>query len=318
MRARTSTAAAGVMLAVCLLWATAGAATGPDEPQPPCTLEPGEPKSVAKVIDGETIQLADGAEVRLVGALSPRAFDAGVAGADWPAEREAHAALTTLVAGQAVALAHSGRHADRHGRLLAHVFVDRDGARAWVQADMIAAGHARAYGMPESVACLPDLRDYETAARDGQLGLWRNPVYAIRPAPATRDLMHLRNTYQIVEGTIAAVADVRGHVYLNFGTDWREDFTAGIATARQDRAWLDEVRGLTGRRVRVRGWIERQNGPFIAVFDRAQIELIEPASAVAAASSEAPPRRRRSRARPPLEVAPAEPPPADPAPPSTD
>lgn len=283
------------LVAVAMPAATSGArtaratrgATPPADTPGACIVETGEAKSVAKVIDGETIALADGGEVRLIGALSPRAFDAGVAAADWPAEREARDALAALVTGRAVVLAVAGRHGDRWGRRLAQVLVERDGERVWVQAAMIAAGHARAYGLPGSFECADELARREATARNAGLGLWRNPAYAVARAEATRELLRRRNTYQIVEGTVAVVANVRGHVYLNFGADWRDDFTAGIATAHKDRDWLEELRGLTGRRVRVRGWIERQNGPFIAVSDRSQIEILDAAPSTAAAPAEA-------------------------------
>ena len=40
-------------------------------------LETGPMRTVARVIDGETVALDDGTELRLIGALTPRALDAG-------------------------------------------------------------------------------------------------------------------------------------------------------------------------------------------------------------------------------------------------
>src|SRR5688500_18451436 len=48
--------------------ATASAAEGTA-----CELEAGPRRTVARVVDGETLALDDGSEVRLVGALAPRA-----------------------------------------------------------------------------------------------------------------------------------------------------------------------------------------------------------------------------------------------------
>lgn len=268
---------------------------------PGCELVPDAPRAVAKVIDGETLQLQDGTEVRLIGALTPRAFDAGVAGADWPAEREARSALEATVSGRAVVTATVGRKFDRYGRLLAHVFLLRDDGPVWLQAALVAAGQARAYVLPESTACAEPLIAQEAAARAASAGLWRNPAYAVRDASRTGELSKLRNSYQIVDGIVTGIADVRGHVYVNFGDDWRTDFTAGVATARVDRQWLDEVRALAGKRVRVRGWIERQNGPYIAVVDRSQLQVLDDTTVPAAAAEPSP------EAGPVLSV--AEPPP---------
>ncbi len=72
------------------------------------------------------------------------------------AERAAIAALDDLVRGQSVELAFSGRRSDRYGRLLAHVFLRRGGERVWVQGELLSSGHARAYGLPGSLACMPN------------------------------------------------------------------------------------------------------------------------------------------------------------------
>ena len=59
----------------------------------PCTLEPGPVRTVARVLDGETLILDDGKAVRLIGALAPRAHDAGAAAGAWPPEIETPTAV---------------------------------------------------------------------------------------------------------------------------------------------------------------------------------------------------------------------------------
>ena len=59
----------------------------------PCRLDTGTTHSVAKVIDGETLALDDGREVRLIGALAPKAIEVGAEAGAWPPEIAAHAAL---------------------------------------------------------------------------------------------------------------------------------------------------------------------------------------------------------------------------------
>lgn len=99
--------------------------------------------------------------------------------------------------------------------------------------------------------------------RRARLGLWSEPAYAERAAYRTRELMRYRSTYQLVMGRVARVATAGGRRYLNFGTDWREDFTVGIASAalRADPGWAAALQAMEGRVLRVRGWIERRNGP---------------------------------------------------------
>jgi endonuclease YncB( thermonuclease family) len=245
--------------------------------EPGCELEAGPRRSVVSVIDGETLGLDDGSEVRLVGALAPRAADAARELSSWLPEAEATAALTQLVLGQTVELAFAGRRSDRYGRLLAHAFLVRDRQRAWVQGELLLRGHARAYALPQSSACLAELMQYEAVARATRRGVWSEAAYAERAAYRTRELMRYRGTYQLVAGRVARVAEVNGRTYLNFGADWRDDFTVGIAPTvlRAAAGWAGSLQGWAGRNVRVRGWIERRNGPYIELSVPEQIELLE-------------------------------------------
>jgi hypothetical protein len=77
------------------------------------------------------------------------------------------------------------------------------------------------------------------------------------------------------------VGEGGGRIYLNFGNDWRSDFT--ISIDRKDvRAFAAagiDLKGLAGKRVRVRGWIEWRNGPMIAATHPEQLELLPDAPA---------------------------------------
>lgn len=251
-----------------------------------CALEPGPSRAVVRILDSETLALDDGSEVRLIGALGPRSPDSAGDVSYWPPEQDAVQGLTRLALGQSVELRFSGRRMDRHGRLLAHAFVVTGAARTWIQGHMLSHGFARAYALPESVACLDELLAHESAARTKRTGLWTHAAYQVLSAVAAPDLMRYRGTYQIVEGRVAQVATVRGQVFVNFGRDWREDFTATLRSSarRAAEATGMDLKSLEGRRVRVRGWIERRSGPAIEIHHPGQIEIV--------AEDEPPPRRR--------------------------
>jgi hypothetical protein len=131
---------------------------------------------------------------------------------------------------------------------------------------------------------MPELLAHERVAREARIGLWSHAAYATRRALRPRAVLRRRNTYQIVEGRVARVAPTKSRTYLNFGTDWRSDFTAGIDARllRANPEWAKSLAALEGRRIEVRGWIEYRNGPFINVEDPSQIETTDrdaPASA---------------------------------------
>ncbi|HVZ04779.1 thermonuclease family protein [Hyphomicrobium sp.] len=264
-----------VVIGVASVFAFAFSAGAAETHVTPCTLNPGPIHTVTRVLDGETLVLDDGSAVRLMGALAPRARDANAERGVWPPEIDAIKALSDLVLGKRVKLAFGGRQRDRYGRFLAQVFLEYRGTEQWVQGTLLTAGHARMYGLPGSFACARELLAHEAEARRARLGLWSNGVYRVMPANHPGALMKLRGKYERVMGSVATIGKTKSTTYLNFGADWHSDFTVRIGkkvlAANPDFARI--VDGLTAKRIIVRGWIERRNGPLIDVVDPSQIEV---------------------------------------------
>ena len=66
-------------------------------------------------------------------------------------------------------------------------------------------------------------------------------------------------------------------IYINFGRRWSQDFAVTILKRNQrtfSAAGLEPDK-LTGRRIRVRGWIEERGGPRVEAASPAQIEVAE-------------------------------------------
>jgi endonuclease YncB( thermonuclease family) len=116
-------------------------------PAIPDSLETGERHRVTEIVDGDTLYLADGREVRLVGLQAPKLPLGRPDFEPWPLSDAAKAALSRLTLGKAVTLAYGGRPVDRHGRMLAHLYLDPgpETAQTWVQGAMLEAGMARVY-----------------------------------------------------------------------------------------------------------------------------------------------------------------------------
>src|SRR5215470_17235619 len=97
-----------------------------------CELSEPEVGTVASTTDGETLRLADGRTVRLIGAKAPMP-PLGFRGDDpWPFVEEAKTALARLAAGKKVELRYGGACTDRHGYALAQVFVVDGASRIWL------------------------------------------------------------------------------------------------------------------------------------------------------------------------------------------
>ena len=242
-------------------------------------LDDGGRAVVSEVVDGDTVRLesaiAGATQVRLVGIQAPKLPLGRPGFAAWPLAAVAKRALEAIVLGRAVRFAHGGRRLDRHGRLLAHLHVDdkAGGDGLWVQGELLRRGMARVYTFSDNRRLAAEMLALEGAARAARLGIWAHPFYAIR---ATQGAGRFFDTFQIVEGKVLDAARVKGRVYLNFGPDWRTDFTISLsAKARRlfKGAGLDPLT-LKGRRVRVRGWIKRFNGPLIDASHPEQIEVL--------------------------------------------
>ncbi len=324
MRLPNATAAVCAGLATMLVANGARAST----PSNDCRLELGPSRSVARIVDSETLLLDDGREVRLIGALGPRALDVGAEPGAWPPEEAAKVVLTQLVLSQSITLAFGGEQTDRYGRWLAHVFVGEGDAQRWVQGLMLQSGHARSYAISGNRACQSELLAHEKIARDAGLGLWTHAAYQSRKPWPARELSNFASTFQIVEGRVTRVTQGRDFIYLNFGREGRWDFS--VAIRRSDRETIGHFGGdakhLQGRRVEVRGWIEQRSGPLLDISIAGQIVARDsPTETMASDQSEtlAEPRVRRSRPRtmatpvPMLESTPALPEPVRPSQPAS-
>jgi endonuclease YncB( thermonuclease family) len=267
---------ASAVAAGLLVMAIGHAVAGPPLACP--DLEAGRARTVTRIIDGETLALDDGRELRLIGALAPRAIDADADPGIWSMENAATEALRTLVLGKSVELGFTGERIDRYGRLQAHAFVlDPDGSR-WVQGVMVEQGFARAYALAGNPACSKELLAAERTARAARRGLWAEAAYQVRKANEPAELLRYRASFQVIEGSVVHVALVRGTIYLNFARNWRQGFS--VSLRRDDSSLLgahaSNPESLEGRIVRVHGWLERRNGaPAIDLADAGLIEVLE-------------------------------------------
>jgi micrococcal nuclease len=121
-------------------------------------LEIGATARVTDVVDGDTVILDNGQQVRLVGIQAPK-LPLGREGFEkWPLADEAKEALERLVLERSVTLAYGGQRVDRYNRQLAHLFTE-DGT--WVQAAMLDQGLSRVYSFPDNRALVADMLFHE-------------------------------------------------------------------------------------------------------------------------------------------------------------
>ncbi len=253
-----------VIVALALLASVAGATITPAAGQNQAI------RSVHAVdaIDGHSVKL-DGEVAVLAGIEVPLASD-GQYAQRWA--EKARLALHDLVAGRMLALTMVGPGRDRYARILAQI-ADENGV--WLQGELLRAGLARVWVTSDPPDRLEDMLKLENEARLAKRGLWGDAFFAVLSADVI-DRRHL-DRLQLVEGKVKAVATIRGITYLNFGNDWRSDFTIEL-DAQTRRAFVKAGKDpakLKDKTIRVRGWPLWRNGPAIEAKYPAQLEVLD-------------------------------------------
>jgi endonuclease YncB( thermonuclease family) len=237
-----------------LLWAGAAAAA--------CRAPgPLEPATVAGHYDGDTLRLADGRRVRLLGIDAPEMNYHK--GAPQPLAERALARLQTLAPkGGPLRLSYDRQTHDRYGRDLAHTF-RVDGVN--VEETLLREGLAVTFIMPPNTALADCLLGAEREARLARRGLWALPDYSPQPAARAPADGH----YRLLRGQVTS-AQRRG--------DWvllKLDRRVQLRIARADWSAFEpaDPRAWRGRTVVARGKIQSRNGrPQLRLWHPSQIE----------------------------------------------
>jgi len=231
--------------------------------------------SLGHIIDGRTFTLADGREVRLAAVEVPPFPERSDARPEATAAKDA---LVALLSATGIVLRQAELpKPDRYGRTVAYVLAQRDGGEWSVQADLVAGGFARVGALVGARACAAELQRLENVARKRKLGLWADSYYDQLNADNPADVLAARGRFALVEGRVVSVRESGATIYVNFGRRWTEDFTVTILkrNARSFTAAGLEPKGLAGRRIRVRGWVEERGGPLIEAARPEQIEFAD-------------------------------------------
>lgn len=231
-------------------------------------LSIGETGLTVRALSGDSFILRDNLAVRLAGIQAPRK--------NWPLTAKAKAALAKLIKDQTIGLYYGKQRRDRFGRATAQAYIlDETGTRdVWLQAEMIRQGYARVMSAYDDLADFDYLYKLEHEAREQGKGIWADEFYHLR-SPDPNRLVQYVDSVQIIEGIITSTADIRGRIYLNFGADYKTDFTLAIAKKHARRFKDLAPLSLEGAKVRVRGWIELTNGPMIWLDHPERLEVLD-------------------------------------------
>ncbi|MDX1694921.1 MAG: thermonuclease family protein [Ketobacteraceae bacterium] len=207
---------------------------------------------VREVFDGDTVQLADGRKVRLIGINTPEL--ARDERPEEPLAREARVALAVWQ-GKTLRLLTGEERKDRYGRTLGHLFAP-DGSN--ITAALLAEGLGFPVVIPPNVAFSDCYRQRAHAAGSRGVGVWHHGYHRLRAPSVAEDLQGGFGRYR---GKIERVYITDKIIWIDFIGD------LSVRVAKKDLPYLqgevldDLLKAVDQERVQqmpqltVSGWV---------------------------------------------------------------
>lgn len=196
---------------------------------------------VERVVDGDTLRLADGRSVRLIGLNTPELAHQGRAVE--PYAVKAQRLLEHLVdASDGHVLLQLGKPGkDHYGRLLAHAY-DRQGRN--LEEQLLAQGLGYLVAFAPVTALVDCQQSAERQARLEGKGLWARPGWQ-RPEQISS------GGFALIRGKVQRVAQNRGGIWLEMGGS----LVLQVKPKLFPQFDIRKLQKLAGQEVEARGWI---------------------------------------------------------------
>ncbi|WP_160115559.1 thermonuclease family protein [Marinobacterium lutimaris] len=219
---------------------------------------------VAYVIDGDTLKLASGESVRLIGINTPEMGRDGRA--DEPGAPAAREFLQNWLQGQSVELVAGLESRDHYGRRLAHLSV----SGLALSERLIAEGLGVAIALPPNTRLAECLFAAEQIARRSRVGLWRD-------GPLKEAGTVAQSGFALLQGEVTKIDNGRRTVWLEV------DDRLVLRVDKELPGLAAELDQLLGKRVEIRGWVVdrgniSQSGRkrwFISLSDRRHLRILK-------------------------------------------
>lgn len=201
---------------------------------------------VHHIHDGDTLQLRDGRNVRLIGINTPE-----LARGNNVAEAYAGEAKKTLSAlfntDKTIGLVFGEEKKDHYGRFLAHVF---SANKQNAQAALLKQGHAFAITFPPNTQLAACYLALEHEARCHKQGLWKG-IAIIRAS----ELNYTHTGFHLIQGKIKSIKTNKKGIWLNMD----DKLTVGIRPDNQALFDIDAINTMLNQSIIVRGWLNKSD-----------------------------------------------------------
>ena len=145
---------------------------------------------------------------------------------------------------------------EQHDRYGHEIITDFDLQKSLV-AKGLAITYPKFFETPDQII---DLYETETKARQNKTGCVWTEADIFKNADSIKNT----NRFLVVEGVVIDTYKSRENTYLNFGQDWKTDFTVRIQN--KNKAFKDfDHASYIGKTIRVRGFVTYYNGPSLTL-----------------------------------------------------
>lgn len=228
---------------------------------------------VLEVVDGDTIRLSNGKLLRYLGLDTPelriKEKNGNFIYRPQPFSLEAKEFNRKLVEGKFIRIEFDTEKTDSYGRLLGYCFLED----TFINVCLVEEGYAVIYARSPNLRYSEVFAVAQKKARKAKKGLWGNlPVIDHNQA---RDYV---NQIRSVEGVVLGSYRSKKCLFLNFGQNYKNDFTVAIfndSIATFKHEGIDPESFYIRKKIRVTGKIREYNGPEIIANSPYEIEILD-------------------------------------------
>ncbi len=215
-----------------------------------------ETVTVARVFDGDTLQLKDGRIIRVIGINTPelgkRDHGHRIIRQPEPYARQASQFLRNLIkSNNVLQLRYDQELKDRHGRVLAHVILK--GNRN-LSALMLQKGFARALHIPPNNWQFRCYAKLDKHAQRNKIGLWSDhyfDVVNVNTIKPTKTSKPYNSQFLVVKGVVTKLNKTNNTIWIKLGTQ----FSIGIKTSSLGLFKNVQFKQLLGSTITARGYV---------------------------------------------------------------
>jgi endonuclease YncB( thermonuclease family) len=208
-----------------------------------------EKATIQSVIDGDTVILTDKRHIRLIGINTPELNHDDKKASEVGAEEARISLIDMLENHDNIWLIYGEERLDRHGRTLAHLYLD-NGLN--VQARMLSQGLAMPLRIPPNIALSDCYSQISMLAKRDHLGLWSLDRYKTHPVSS---LTGNERGFYFISGKLEKITESRSSLWLNLHNN------VALRIHKDDLNYFNknDLMSLQGKVIEASGWLYKRN-----------------------------------------------------------